>query len=300
MNPLYHADDFGITPEQSRLILGYSSLCGGCGALNSLSILVNSPQFKTCADILEPFLGKIHVCLHVNIVEGHCCADPQTIPLLVNEQGMFAQDFAHLLFMSLGQRHKELKQQIKLEISAQFDRYLRRFPQMRNALRVDSHQHFHLIPLVFDALNEVIREQDCSVEYIRIPAEPVVPFLQTPSVWMKIPPINWIKHWLLNFLWRFDKTKALARKNYSAVFCGINLSGHMTPDRVMPLIPHLQAYAKRHEMELELLFHPGGLDNEDSALNPTLTDFVAFYMSPYRAQEGHTLQRLVDDNHCNE
>lgn len=292
MKIIYHADDFGITPHQSQRILNCSAACGGTGALNSLSVLVNSPHFAACADMLEPHLDCLMVSLHINVVEGPCCADPAQIPLLVDDAGLFRQSFAQMLKLSRGSQAASLRQQLEVEIGAQLDTLLKRFPQMKDALRVDSHQHFHLIPAVFDAMMAAVRSRGCTLAFVRVPAEPFLPFAQTPRTWFRTPPINWVKHWLLNYLWRSDRANLRDYQRISAVFCGINFSGHMTPDRVTAVLPHLHAYAERKNMDLELLFHPGGYTDASCALNPALEGFVDFYTSPLRDEEAKTLRLL--------
>lgn len=299
---LFHADDFGMNVPQSQRILRCSSACGGHGALNSLSIMANSPHFDECADLLEPYVDRIHVALHVNVVEGPCAADPEDVPLLVDDHGVFKLSFAQMLFMSWfsnEQTKRDLHEQLFFEVCAQLDRYLLRWPQMRDRLRIDSHQHFHLIPTLFDVLSEAMSSHGCTLEYMRIPAEPLMPFAHTPSIWTKTPPINWIKHWLLNYLWRLDKKKFPEYESTSAVFCGINFSGHMTPDRVLAVYPRLVSYARKHSMGLEMLFHPGGFDDPTLAMNPDLTGFVDFYMSDLRHEEARSLVEL-EDRHMNE
>lgn len=294
---LFHADDFGMNKIQSQRILDCSSACGGHGALNSLSIMANSHAFDECADMLEPFMDRLHVTLHVNVVEGPCCANPSDIPLLVDDDGIFCLSFAQMLSMSWFSntaKKEALHRQLVCEVGAQLDKFLARWPQMKDHLRIDSHQHFHLIPTLFHAVLEVIQSRGCTLEFMRIPAEPLTPFVQTPSIWFKIPAINWIKHWLLNYLWRLDKKYFPDYQTKSAVFCGINFSGHMTPDRVFALYPRLLDYAQTHHMELEMLFHPGGFDDPALAMNPRLSGFVAFYTSPLRHEEARSLQKFAD------
>lgn len=288
---IFHADDYGITPEQSKLILSYAGDCGGNGALNSISVMVNSPSFDQSVPLLRESAQHIYTSLHVNVVEGTCCADPARIPYLVDETGTFRQSFASMLKLAFGSTREALTKQLAIEIGAQIDTYLEVLPEAKDALRIDSHQHFHLIPAVFDALLEAAESRGCTIAFLRIPAEPVIPFLKTPRIWLRIPPINWVKHWLLNFLWRLDKRKLPQYKQISAVFCGINFSGHMTPERAGAVYPAFKAYAKKKGMPLEMLFHPGSVPEED-ALNPNLTGFIAFYTSNLRGIEGEALRTL--------
>lgn len=296
MNTLYHADDFGITLEQSRRILDCSSACGGRGALTGISLLVNGPDAAACAELLKPYRTSLLISLHTNLVEGPCCADPSDIPLLVDDRNMFALSYGRMLAGSFGPGSRELERQVALEIGAQLDRFLAFFPELRGRLRIDSHQHFHLIPCVFRALSTAIASRGCTVEFVRIPAEPLTPFLAAPDAIRRVPPINWVKHALLNALWALDKRAdpAFAREasGKSAVFCGINLGGHMTLENVQSALPSFEAYAARHARDLELLFHPGPIDRAEDSLDPELTGFVQAETSPYRWKEHEALQAL--------
>ena len=81
MDFIFHADDFGITPEQSRRILECCDGCpGGRGLLNSLSVLAGSPRFEECASLLDGRPEGLRVGVHLNFVEGPCCADPAAVP----------------------------------------------------------------------------------------------------------------------------------------------------------------------------------------------------------------------------
>lgn len=302
---IVHADDYGITPEQSRRILSYSSACGGDGALNSLSVIVGSPRFAECADILQPHVGKILVGLHFNLVEGPCCADPESIPLLVDEQGVFNRGFGGMLLLSTF-RGKDCRTQVAREAAAQLQVFCERFPQLESQLRVDSHQHFHMIPAVFDGLLDALAEGGYEVEYIRIPFEPTRPFVEGLDTFKRVLPVNWVKHFLLNALWRRNRRKvggigqmegspwrkAAAGVAAAGVFCGINFSGHMTQENVESVIASFRDAAAKAGRPLELLFHPGGIERESDCLNPALAGFVAFYRSPFRSAEGDAVRAL--------
>ena len=261
------------------------------GSLNSLSVLVTSPRFRECAALLKPLGDELSVGLHVNLVEGSCAADARRIPLLVNDAGTFKRGFGGLLLVSIA-RPRASREQITEEIRAQIALFLDEFPELKERLRVDSHQHFHLIPAVFDALVRAIEESGCTVEYIRIPAEPLVPFLRSRSVHL-VPAINWVKHGLLNALWQVNKRKVPGLKEHTAVFCGIGFSGRMTKENVGRVAPAFKRYAAAKGMPVEFLFHPGGVGSADECLNPELAGFVDFYVSPNRAAEAEAVKTLA-------
>ena len=106
--------------------------------------------------------------------------------------------------MSLGPRRSALYQQIVQEFDAQIKTFLRVFPEQQHSLRVDSHQHTHMIPLVFDALQETIQINNCTLEHVRIPVEDLTLYAQFGLKHM-IPWQNRLKNSVLSYLSRHAK-----------------------------------------------------------------------------------------------
>lgn len=294
MDIIIHADDFGITLEQSKDILACSVACGGEGALNSTSALVTSPAFPTCAEFARPFVdaGLIRMGLHLNVVEGPALSSASEVPLLVDEQGMFKNGFAKMLALSAGRSREELTSQVRTEARAQIRAFLHAFPQMRDRMRVDSHQHFHLIPAVFDGLMAALDDEGCTLEYLRIPAEPLAPYLQVREVRKRVPAVNVVKNALLNQLWKQDAEKYPACLPKPATFYGLALSGRMQHAANDQFLKRIMTDAEREGRDVELLFHPGGVPSVDACLNPNLKGFCDFYLSHNRTAEAHALQQL--------
>ena len=312
MQVVFHADDYGITPVQSERILEClgegNEKSGTTGLLNSLSIFANSPCFEECADLLEARIAHIdpaqnsrglRIGLHVNLVEGSCVADPEQVPMLVDGSGMFRLGFTGLLKLSKSNERPELQRQIETEIDAQLALMTSRFPQMRDALRVDGHQHAHIIPVVFDALLASIDRSGCKLEYMRVPVESTAPF-SSPSVFKRIRPVNLAKRLLLGRLWK-QNLKAhpqMAATALTAAFCGVLFSGEMTADNVQSVFDRLVSDAASRNLDLEVLFHPGVVDEASQCLNPALSGFVEFSTSKNRMLEAQTLKsfRIVWQN----
>lgn len=289
---IFHADDFGINPGQSERILE----CARNGVLNSTSVMVGSPAFEECARLLDARPEGMRIGLHENLVEGPCCADPALVPLLADERGVFNRSFVDLFRMSLGEGHDELRRQACVEITAQLERFVGRFPEQAGHLRVDGHQHFQLIPAVFEATIDAVRACGYTLEYLRVPAEPTTPFLR-PDVFFTIKPINWAKHLVLNWCWRQDRSLLAeigAYEELSALFCGVLFSGHMDERRVRAVYPSYARLAQERRMRVELLFHPGGEKDPNRCLNPEMSGFVAFYQSLGRDVEREALLHLGD------
>lgn len=278
------------------------------GLLNSLSMFANSPHFDECADLLENKLGQtgsttgstnisnnkskhLHIGLHINLVEGHCVADPHNVPLLVDENGMFCLGFMGLLKNSNSKNRAELQHQIEIEIDAQLAKITSRFEQMRDALRIDSHQHTHAIPVVFDALLSSIARSGCSLKYMRVPVESLAPFA-SPSIFKRIRPVNLAKRALLGHLWK-QNIKAHPNVPYAhptAAFCGVLFSGEMSASNVEAAFSRLVDDTNTRNLDLELLFHPGIVDSPDECLNPTLQGFMDFSTSTNRELEAQALK----------
>ena len=220
--PIIHADDFGINLAQSYKILECSSACGGAGPLNSTSILVGSPHARECAELIKPFVDaeKMRIGLHLNLVEGQSCAAAESVPDLVDKNGMFCLSFTQLLSRGKSVRKCEkgaaknkktlhtskcrptFYEQLCAEIRAQLDKYFELFPRERQSLRIDTHQHTIMIPAVMQATFDAIKNSGAALEYMRIPTEPLTPYASTLSNWKNYPPVNFVKNGLLNSLWK--------------------------------------------------------------------------------------------------
>lgn len=294
MDVIIHADDFGITLEQSKDILACSAACGGAGALNSTSALVTSPAFPECAAFARPFVdaGCIRMGLHLNLVEGPALSSTQDAPLLVGKDGRFRCGFAQMLALSCGPQRAALTDQVRQEAGAQIRAFLEAFPELQGRLRVDGHQHFHLIPAVFDGLLAAVADEGCTLEYLRIPAEPLAPYREVRAVRRQVTPVNVVKNVLLNALWKSCAARYPEDLPQPAAFYGLALSGCMQHAANEEFLARILADAMREGRDMELLFHPGGVSTPDACLAPNLKGFRAFYQSPNRAAEAAALRTL--------
>lgn len=290
MEIIVHADDFGIEVGQSRRILECCGMPGEPGALNSLSVFSTSPAFDECAALLDGRPGHLRIGVHVNLTEGPCCADPSEVASLVDDDGVFALSFVGLLQRSLSGDRERFERELRIEVAAQIRRFVRRFPETRGALRIDGHQHVQLIPSVFSAVRGAAADCGCVVSSMRVPAESTAAYLD-PRVLFGIRPVNWAKHWVLDALWAADRRRWPDARQ-AADFCGVLFSGGMSEKRVLEVLPALARRARSHGRDLELLFHPGRVDDPRLCLNPNIRDFVEFSTSENRSMEACALKRL--------
>lgn len=251
-----HADDFGICEQQAKAILNLSSSRNGKGTLNSISIFANSPYFIDSCKLIQPFVqrNEIALSLHINLVEGpSSCADANTIPILVDKRGMFKNNFATLLLLSLSPYRKQLYRAIVKECSAQIDRYLKVFPEQRTKLSLDTHQHVHAIPLVLDALLASVSACQANLVRMRIPTENLSVY-KNAGILSEVSWQNRLKIRVINFLCKKAPEKIPSSCSIP-LFCGVGLSGKMYKINQL-LIDELNHKATQEGKDLELLFHP--------------------------------------------
>ncbi len=301
MQTIVHADDFGIGIEQSKRILDCTVANGGL--LNSTSAIVGSPNFEEAAKLAEPYLanGSLKMGLHIDLVEGPVSANPKDVPLLANDAGLNRLSFVDLLTKSCSPNsadRDDFASQLETEIAAQINRFCEVFPQMRNALRLDSHQHTHMIPLVFEAMLHAADMTGCDIEYIRISAEPLAPFLSTPNIRKKIKPTNLAKNLLLNTLWKANKARTrLPKTLYPNTFYGLAFSGSMHEMMDPLLIDNIYKLANAEQTGVELLFHPGGVSSKEECLDPQKQGFVDFMTSKKRDFEAYAISPALTKEH---
>lgn len=251
-----HADDFGICEQQAKAILNLSSSRNGKGTLNSISIFTNSPYFIDSCKLIQPFVqrNEIALSLHINLVEGpSSCADANTIPILVDKRGMFKNNFATLLLLSLSPYRKQLYRAIVKECSAQINRYLKVFPEQRTKLSLDTHQHVHAIPLVLDALLTSVSACQANLVRMRIPTENLSVY-KNAGILSEVSWQNRLKIRVIDFLCKKAPEKIPSTCSIP-LFCGVGLSGKMYKINQL-LIDELNHKATQAGKELELLFHP--------------------------------------------
>lgn len=280
----WHADDYGMTPSSDCRILE----CRSHGCLNSVSIVPNGDLSGAVERLKD---SGLFLAVHLNLVEGKALSPAEDIPLLAAPDGSFKNSFGGLLRLSLSPQRAEFAAQLRQELRAQ----LLAFAAVLHSgvsLRVDSHQHVHMIPLIFHTLLAVIEEEHLPVSHLRIPAEPMPPFLRQFSLWHTYKPVNVVKQVVLNFCWLLVRPEFSRSGISTSVFCGILFSGNMDAERVSRVLPAFYRLAERRGQSLELLFHPGGIQPGEPFFDPQKYDFHPFYRSEGRMLEAQALQTL--------
>ena len=298
----FHADDYGLFPAQSRRILD----CYEHGVLNGISIMPNSPYLAECMELVRPVRKDLQLTVHLNLVEGKALTPAEEIPHLTDSSGIFRISFGKLLFASYNPLIRQTYYlEIKKELRAQITRCLPYFSAdfcqtgdgrdcPEGGLRLDAHVHYQMLPVFYDALCDLIREENWKVTFIRVPRENTALYKAHRKEIHDLTAINKVKVLVLNFLARRNEKHHPEMREIlqSYDFIGVMLSGHMCLSNVKPLLADAEKAAGERGRNLEILFHPGSvLEKEDIALL-TSKDDLTFLTSPWRAKEAQALRDL--------
>ena len=274
------ADDYGVSDESNSRIEDCLD-----GALNKISILPNgeTDDFKKRLSDKGAILS-----LHVNLVEGCPISNPKEVPLLISDEGLFKYSFVGLFLLSFSNKRREIEKQIYKEIQAQI-RSWRTVMGETCSISIDSHQHTHMIPYIFKTLLSVIRDEGVEVEYLRIPDEPISPYVLSPSLYFSYSPTGIVKQWLLKALALVNRGEIKKSKTHTAYFMGVMFSGRMSEPKIKKLLPRYLKLAEKNGKNIELGFHPGYLNDGEHLMRGSRKSFGDFYYSDMRKLEYETL-----------
>jgi len=279
------ADDYGLCSETSAHI----QKCIDAGALDKVSVFPNFDK----VDLLNIVNKKnIRISLHLNLVEGKCMTNAEEINIIVDRNGNFKHTFIGLFRLNLFHT-KKLEVQAYKEIKSQV-LYWKSILPKDSPFCIDSHQHIHMIPAIFRALNKVLIDEDIKITHMRIPAEPIMPYIKTPSLYFTYKPINIIKQWILKFLWMMNKNQAKKYNIPTSHFSGILFSGKMDEKRVNKILLKYKKLAEKDGRDIEVLFHPGYLDGDEADINYKNIVFKKFYLSKNRKTEFDSVMKISE------
>jgi predicted glycoside hydrolase/deacetylase ChbG (UPF0249 family) len=273
--PIVHADDCGLSAGITDAIMA----CCDDGWLRRTSVVANGAGWAHAVEALRrrPHVG---VALHVNLFEGAPLANPDELDLLVDRSGRFHRSFAALWVSGLaGASAARLRAQIRLELRRQIERFLDAFGE-RGPLRIDSHVHYHLLPVVLDALLELGAEYPLGA--VRLPREPF-------NLAVRPTMVNVAKHVVLRALSRRAAPTLRARSiEIPAAFVGVLGTGAMTLAHVRSALRSL--HRAGISGTVEILFHPGRARADEAWLWDDRPELRAIYLSAERDREAEVLR----------
>ncbi len=289
----YHADDYGLFKTQSRHIIE----CYHEGALNGISIMPNSPYLAECMEDIRDIRDKLFVTVHLNFVEGKPLTGDRA-GRLTDRDGNFGVGFGKYLILGFIPVLRRLYyKQIRREVEAQI---MACKPYMNDGVyRLDGHVHFHMLPLIFDAVMDVVKKHNLKVSYIRFPKEELDIYRKASGRVKDIKPINVIKVLVLNALAARNERKyadeLVALNVERKLFMGVMLSGHMFYDNVKECLGHAaDVMTDRGLSDMEILFHPGDVTEESDIKELTSKDDISFLVenAANRHKEGEALKKF--------
>ncbi|MCR4764270.1 MAG: ChbG/HpnK family deacetylase [Lachnospiraceae bacterium] len=255
----FHADDYGLSMNNAQRFIELMQ----AGRLDSISIIPNMSAYGPCMEQLKEawstFPKKPLFSVHLNIADGRSLAG-LTDPMLVHagaEGTFFHTSWGRLFLCSyLPGKRGRIRRALAREFAEQIRRVYEDLPEGARALRLDSHTHTHMIPVVFDAMLDAVRELGLadSLSFVRVSKEPLWPLRKA---WSKVPPVNFIKNLLLNLLSGRTERKLDGLGVTHGLLWGVLTGGRMDAETVRLLLPAMRADAEAKGKQLEILFHPG-------------------------------------------
>ena len=291
MNIDIHADDFGYSLNTSKDIIE----CVKSGNLNSFSIICNTSHFEECMEYLYseiPTLAYLPlISVHINLPEGFSTSE--YLPMSWGK-----------LFINSYLNKNKLKEEIKKEIKYQIDRTWEAIRKCidiakqhnievrQKSLRLDSHVHTHLIPVVWESLIEVIEENNYDVEFIRNPKEPLKPFIANSLLSYGI--VNILKNRIL-MAYSGKVDNYCERHGLKKMYMwGLTMSGHMDFARIKKVYPKMVEYCEERNRDLEILFHPGLASKDEYSKEMNIDYFNDFNSSKNRSIEKDSVLRIKE------
>lgn len=285
-----HADDFGLSENSDKNIL---NLCL-TGKLNSLSIIPNLQVFpnsvKNFNNVKNSFPHEIKISVHLNFMEGKPLSNSQDVQDLIDKNGYFSVSWGKLFLINyIPFLRKKIKKQLTTEIISQIDYCIDKNIIDSSAIRIDSHQHPHLIPLFYESIFNAIKIKNYKIEYIRNTNDPINYYKKSKC--QKTETVNIIKCIILNHYSK-NLSKLLKKNNYpDSYLCGVYYSGKMD-NRITNVIPVFEKNAKNNNRTVELLFHPGLMKNDEITKEFTKQGFNEFHLSENRTIEYNQINSI--------
>jgi hopanoid biosynthesis associated protein HpnK len=219
------ADDFGLSLPVNEAVESAHL----AGVLSAASLMVGAPETDDAVERARK-LPALGVGLHLTLLNGRPVLPPEKVPGLVGHDGRFVGDAVHFGIKLYAL--PELRRQADAEIEAQFERF------GATGLVIDhinGHQHFHLHPVVLDAIARLAPR--FGHPPLRLPVEPFAASFEANRDRM----LGRFSGWLFYSLQARRIKHRLLKEGMTAndyVF-GLYDSGAMTEDRLLRLLEHL-------------------------------------------------------------
>lgn len=277
-----HVDDFALSKNNSNDILK----CIINKKINSLSVIPNMSCFHDCIKLLNNN-NNLPISIHLNFLEGKPVSTPKLVKNLIDVDGYFKLTWLKFFLYSFNPIvYKKIKRQLKIEIKNQIELVK---PFIKK-IRIDSHQHTHMIPIVFNSIMEVVEKEKYDVEFMRVSQEPLMPYIKKIKLYNTYCLKQIISNFILNILSLRIK-RILRKKNIKYGYLwGVIMSGNMDINRINSLKKEMFKSCKNSA--LEILFHPGYVAPNEMRKELNNKKFNKFSTSKNRKKEYDTIMKL--------
>jgi len=278
MKIFFCADDFGLTKSISDDILE----CYDKGVINSVGLLANGDAFGYAIKEYKKRPG-IRLVTHLNIHEGYPISPPNKVDLLINGEGIFFHSFQSLFISyqkSSKKTREKYREQIRREYVAQIKKVLENTSAEKEAI-LDSHQHFHILPFIFDIILEI--NQEIPIAYIRLPDESFKrhKFDEISFRWI----IKLLKSFFMASIIRMGKYRDKIREKgmiSSDYFYGVLFTNKKGLEDITYALDTMKTL---EDKTIEFMFHPGRAKPGDEYVFMNNNDEMKFYFSEDRRGE---------------
>lgn len=232
------ADDLGFSPSRNEAILEAVRF----GTVSCASLMVNMPFSEDACRKVRESTPQLGLGLHFTLSSGRPVAPVESVPLLINELGLFRHGFVSL-WRHAG--YPKFLEQVRIEFEAQcrlMDEWEKRYELKVDHL--DSHQHVHAIRPIGTLLEEWAEERNLA---LRLPQEPYGAFERFIPI-LSTPIIGEVKKFILDFCTR----NAFAHPEH--VYFGVLNSGKVDRNawnRILKIV------ARSPQRLFEVNVHPG-------------------------------------------
>lgn len=232
---IVNADDFGLHESINNAIIeGHQS-----GCVSSTSIMPAGRAFQHAAQLSSQnrLLG---VGVHLTLVGLEPLSEPEQVCSLIDGQGRFFKNYIHFLLKYV--QGKIRREEIRQEMALQIERVIAAGIPVTH---LDSHQHLHIVPGIFEVVVELAK---CyHIGAVRIPDEA---YFFTGGYPFSLSRI--LGRTGLTLLSRLVRMK-IARQGLAAPdhFFGMLSGGHMSEDYLLQIVEQLP------EGVSEIMMHPG-------------------------------------------
>lgn len=230
---IVNADDFGMSASVNHGIIQGHQL----GIVTSTTMLANGDQFEQAVALAHANPG-LQIGVHLNAIEGEPVLGPHEVPSLLDSENRFLGSSWRLGLRQI------LNRVSGMELRAEFRAQIAKVVESGiTPTHIDSHQHIHCIPAVFEAALDAA--QHFGITRVRVPTEARFPGLRSRQLSRR----NRLKSGVISRLAQAS-SRRIANATTTDYFVGPRFMGRLDTNNLVDLIDGLPPGTT------ELMCHP--------------------------------------------